>query len=407
MELHLVADTNLFLECLPLHDLPWSDLQADPVIVILTKPVLDELDKHKRSTGRTRDRALKILKFVRDMHGGIRHEVDIQSASPRVILRLVANSGPRPDLTSVLDYSRADDRLVGIAATLASDLAHSPKMAQVVLFTDDTGPAIVAQSHGLGARLIPEHWKRSAPESMEQKEVRELTKELARYRSLEPTIKVRLVEPSPDRGVVTIVRRVASPLNDAQLETIMAALQRKHPLVVAFDPPAASRVTSLTGDLEVTEFSPPTPDQIGEYRDKSYAEWLRQCRSILSALHESYISDETVVRLVWEAENIGSRPAAMVRIEFATTGCIRLARPARDAASKSRPLAELPKSIESRLPSPPKPPPFARKVTRTRRPTDDAERARLLGIGFSKLELDTLKYAGTGGIHETLRHARN
>jgi hypothetical protein len=34
-------------------------LGYDTIVIILTKPVLDEIDKHKRSPGRTRARASK------------------------------------------------------------------------------------------------------------------------------------------------------------------------------------------------------------------------------------------------------------------------------------------------------------------------------------------------------------
>jgi hypothetical protein len=34
MEVHLVADTNLFFECKALEELPWSELGYDPVTTI-------------------------------------------------------------------------------------------------------------------------------------------------------------------------------------------------------------------------------------------------------------------------------------------------------------------------------------------------------------------------------------
>jgi hypothetical protein len=60
MELYLVADTNLFFECKSLDQLPWSELGADPIVILLTKPVPDEIDKHKKGGGRTRERAIAI-----------------------------------------------------------------------------------------------------------------------------------------------------------------------------------------------------------------------------------------------------------------------------------------------------------------------------------------------------------
>jgi hypothetical protein len=67
MEVHLVADTNLFFECKALEELPWSELGYESIVILLTKPVLDEIDKHKKANGRTRKRALEIFKRVRGM----------------------------------------------------------------------------------------------------------------------------------------------------------------------------------------------------------------------------------------------------------------------------------------------------------------------------------------------------
>jgi hypothetical protein len=149
MELHLVADTNLFFEFKPLEQLPWGELGGDPVVILLTKPVLDEIDRHKKGTGRTRDRALDIFNRFRTMLTSGVAEVDIQASAPRVVLRRMTNVLPDPGLKDHLDYDKADERLVGIVSTLSSQAAGS----EVKLFMDDGGPAGIAAglSNGISA----------------------------------------------------------------------------------------------------------------------------------------------------------------------------------------------------------------------------------------------------------------
>jgi hypothetical protein len=113
MEVHLVADTNLFFECKSLEDLPWSELGYDSVVILLTKPVLDEIDKHKKGSGRTRKRALEIFSRVRDMLASSAQEVEIQASSPRVILRRMPSVAPDPAHKDHLDYAKTDERLIG------------------------------------------------------------------------------------------------------------------------------------------------------------------------------------------------------------------------------------------------------------------------------------------------------
>ncbi|WP_286705345.1 MULTISPECIES: hypothetical protein, partial [unclassified Acidiphilium] len=124
MEVHLVADTNLFFECRELESLPWHELGRDPIIILLTKPVLDEIDGHKRSSGRTRTRAIAIFSRVRKMLASSLQDDVIRESSPKVILRRKANVVANPALKEVLDYSKTDEKLIGI--TVPIRLSQTP-----------------------------------------------------------------------------------------------------------------------------------------------------------------------------------------------------------------------------------------------------------------------------------------
>ncbi len=97
MEHLFIADTNLFFETQRLEDLPWADLDVDPTVIGLTKPVQGEIDRHKKGTGRTRKRALETFKRVRTMLQNGETEAVIREANPRVVLRLLTAARPDPD----------------------------------------------------------------------------------------------------------------------------------------------------------------------------------------------------------------------------------------------------------------------------------------------------------------------
>jgi PIN domain len=159
MEVHLVADTNLFFECKALEELAWSELAYDPVVILLTKPVLDEIDKYKKGSGRTRKRALEIFQRVRGMLESSAQEVEIQASSPRVVLRRTPPSvAPDPAHKDHLDYAKTDERLIGIASTLSAQASGY----DVKLFTDDTGPA----STGRSGRALPHDQRKLAEASL-------------------------------------------------------------------------------------------------------------------------------------------------------------------------------------------------------------------------------------------------
>ncbi len=322
MEIHLVADTNLFFECKSLEQLPWNELGFDSIVILLTKPVLDEIDKHKKANGRTRKRALEIFGQVRSMLTASTQETEIRLSAPKVVLRRTANVKPDPGLKEDLDYGKTDEKLIGIAAALSAQAGGYV----VKLFTDDTGPASSADALSVPFLMIPESWRRPPAETDEQKQKREYEKELAAYRSLEPMIVIGRVEEADDENRIQVVRTVATPLTDEEIEGLLDRLRAKHPLVTSFDPPSPQTRTTPTGAVIRTEFSPPPDEDIQRYRDSHYPQWIARCGSILKSLHEG--ADEIEPRLVvrWPIVNNGSRPAQKALVEFKAEGSLLLQR---------------------------------------------------------------------------------
>lgn len=366
MEAHLVADTNLFFECKALEELQWGELGYDPVVILLTKPVLDEIDKHKKANGRTRKRALEIFKRVRGMLTTSTTELVIREASPRVVLRRMANVVPDETLSGALDYGKNDDRLIGILAALSQKASGH----KVMLFTDDTGPAATADGLGLPFAMINVEWRRPAEESTEDKKIRELEKNLATYRSQEPKISIDRCIPADDAGVVTVTRRIAQPLTESEIEEMLDALRLKHPMKTDFSPPADTSSGEAEGKfVAIVRFEPPSTKAIQNYQEVLYPQWLNNCRTVLSKLHIGRDEIEKPVILQWAMTNDGTRPASQVRVQFEAQGPLAIRRlqdrddevdedDASDGQSVSagRPIPTLPQS--------PKPPAFKKVVTR-------------------------------------------
>jgi hypothetical protein len=156
--LHLVADTNLFIEFKALDQLPWEELGRDPIAIVVTKPLLDEIDRHKKGgTGRRRDRALEIFGRVRQMLEDRVTESVIREAGPRVVLRRNRRVRPDESLKDDLDFDKTDERLIGIVSALAAEATDY----EVKLFTDDAGPAGIATELDVPFELINAAWRRT------------------------------------------------------------------------------------------------------------------------------------------------------------------------------------------------------------------------------------------------------
>lgn len=384
MEHIVIADTNLFFECGHLEDLPWAELGVDPVVVALTKPVLAEIDKHKKGGGRTRKRALDVSQRVRAMLGGRGEEI-IRNAGPRVVLRLWSTVRPDPDHELVLDYNQNDDRIVGIVSTIAKDRAF----ASVRFLTDDSVAASTAQSLGLPFILIPEPWKRPPEETTEAKQIRELQRDLATYRAQEPGIALRNAGEAETRAV----RRVPAALGGRVVDRLIETLRAQHPMQDSFDAPESE----MLADGTEVSYEAPDPKAVTKYRTEAYPNWLTKCRSVLESLHDDRVERELPLELMIGLANKGTRPASRMRVSFEVLGDIRLRRASDDggggddgavtAQATPRPFPRLPLPPGATGPEHRKAPRSCTGRTRSCRPARTCGRIadRHAGVGGSCL----------------------
>lgn len=399
MEHVFVADTNLFFECKRLEELPWSDLAADPVVIALTKPVLAEIDKHKKGGGRTRKRAIEISGRIRGMLNTPPPEIVIQEAGPRVVLRLMPIVQPAPELASSLDYSINDDRIVGTVATLSKD----ETFASVSMLTDDSVAASTAQGLGVSFFLIPENWKRPPEETTEAKRIKELEKDISAYRAQEPVISIANV--SGEATATNVVRRVALALESSEIEQLIGKLKERHPLKEDFAAPEAE----IQADGAEIFYEAPDTEAIRTYTSEAYPKWIDTCRSIFVSLHKDRIEHETEVAVKFGVANGGTRPASKMRVSFEAIGNIELRHDAHDPdddedqndADGQSALPPIP-----RLPAPPVAPAVRRIVKRPPTASKGVD-VKMPGNGLRISELEKVSRAVMSGLGPQLAAMRS
>ncbi|QLH71843.1 PIN domain-containing protein [Rhodopseudomonas palustris] len=403
MELHLVPDTNLFFEFRTLEQLPWEELGFDPIVLLLTKPVLDEIDKHKKGSGRTRDRALDIFGRFRSMLTQGVQDASIRTSGPHVVLRRMTSVLPDPAYKDHLDYAKADERLIGIV----SELNKEASGYEVKLFTDDGGPAGMALDLGIPFLMIDQSWRRPPAETTEAKQIRELKKDLEAYRDLEPKIAIRCETADANR-FVKVIGKVAKPLKEEEVAQLIELLLLKHPIRTDFTPPPSVTTVGIR-ETKTVEYSAPTEEEIATYRDVRYPEWIKSCREILTNFHFGRDEDAPPAVLQWTMSNEGSRPASRVRVEFATSGPLALMRGGKNDDVEDEDKGSTVRSSPSpvtRLPSPPQPPAFRETVTCEPLPASNLEivgrvpLSSLRGVDIPKQyqhALDAAKRLATSG----------
>ena len=155
-------DTNIFLHCLPIHEIKWEEIFAGRTVkLVVCLQVIDELDRHKRDS-RLKERAAAALKQIerlaaRDAIARGRVALEIFRCNPRNTSGSSVLLQPSQDaqlLDQVLDYRR-----------------ENPE-EEVVVVSQDYGMRLRCTPLGINSQLLDAMWERPVVEDPSTKELK-------------------------------------------------------------------------------------------------------------------------------------------------------------------------------------------------------------------------------------------
>lgn len=330
--LNFIVDTNLFIQCRPLEELDWSRWKEfDKIHLIITRAVLREIDNLKsRGNDRVGRRARKANSMFRPLVLGDKAHLLIRDSQPKVMLLIDLTCFPDKKLDGQLDYSKADDEIVG---SLHSFSKMHPA-ADVRLLTHDSGPIATALLLSLQPALVPDDWLLPPEPSKAERDLGRLEAEVKRLRKAEPTIWIGCLG-DPNEVVEKLDFECVSyePLTEYELATTMNRLKELFPLITDFGPREAadrqsqSALGHLTGMKE--SYSAASLPDIGDYTKAQYPAWIEHCERIFRCLHVSLNQHESQPSFTFMVDNTGSRPGKDVLIELSALGSIQICPPQR------------------------------------------------------------------------------
>lgn len=182
----IFVDSNVILECLPLKDLPWSDIDpSGPILILLTPTLLREVDSKKRD-GRLSLRAREFNRLIAPIaeHG---QPINIVAGTPSVDIVIARCCRIDWDSYDDLDPSQGDARI--IAEVL--NVQGVPK-EQRRLISQDNYPLFMAQSHGIITHHVSDNWLPQPEQSPQEKEIAKLKRQLKEFEKTEPQLEIKL-----------------------------------------------------------------------------------------------------------------------------------------------------------------------------------------------------------------------
>ena len=163
-------DTNIFLHCQPVREIPWRDvLHADDVVLVATRVVVAELDEQKdTNTKQTlRDRARRAL-----------HDIESWAIPTTIrdgVTAIYYGGTPTIDYGAhELRRDRPDDVLI---ATMLHYQSENPGF-DLALVTNDTGPRLTARHVGIAALDLPDQYRLTGQADPLEEENRRLRADL-------------------------------------------------------------------------------------------------------------------------------------------------------------------------------------------------------------------------------------
>lgn len=188
----IFIDSNVVLECLPLKDLPWSEIDpVGPILILLTPTLLSEVDSKKRD-GRLGVRAREFNRLVAPIaeHG---QPINLVAGTPRVDIVIAKCRHIDWESYDDLDPSQGDARI--IAEVL--NVSGVPEEQRRVV-SQDINPLFMAKRHDLKTHHVSDNWLPRPEPSPQEKEIAKLKGHLREFTKTKPQFDIKLeMQPMP------------------------------------------------------------------------------------------------------------------------------------------------------------------------------------------------------------------
>lgn len=321
--LHLFPDTNLFVQCCPIAEIDWSTWSVfDEIRLIISRPIQRELDRQKgRGNDRLGKRARRVHSTIRKMIVENEDHITFQKTTPWVKLVLDPSCLPDPELAGTLDYNHVDDCLVGCVHAYRK--AHP--CCDIRLLTHDSGPMATAKMLSLPFIAIPDEWLLPHEKSNEERQIGRLNDELSKLKNTEPKFAIHGIDTDGrESDSFEFEQTRHSGLSDLEVTACMDSLTREFPPATYFGPPERPQpqsIGSMGGLLSsMYSFVSASEDDIENYRETAYPQWVEKCENTLRQLANSADIAVGPIVLRFAVQNNGSRPGKDVLVSISAHG---------------------------------------------------------------------------------------
>jgi len=327
-------DTNVFLQCRDLKDLPWQDIaDGHDLQLLIPRPVQEEIDRQKSDGGTRRGkRARKVSAFFRDIILSDSMSIEIGDSNPRIKVAFPDAVSTNSSTIESLDMTRADDRIIDEVCTYRN--THHESL--VYLLTHDTNPMLTCKKLGIPFSVVPDDWLLPPEPDTRDKKISELELKLKKIEQNHPEIEI-ITHDENNAVVASACLKITryTEIEESDISALVLETSKRRPMKTDFDEPKepklpASLAASTIGNHVLGiewYYEKISENEIEKYRSEDYPKWISELQSFYKKLPLTVGFSERHCNLKMLIFNNGTLPAENMVIEFKVVGGLLLVSP--------------------------------------------------------------------------------
>lgn len=310
----LFVDTNLFLQCKSLEELPWYEISDgnDYIVLLISPPVISEIDRLKSDrNSRRAKRARKANSLFREiLHSDEQIKV-VRDTAPHVEITFSPPLKTEIAKPESLDLNCMDDKII------YEVYVYAQSSFEAALLTNDTSPMLKAQRCGLNYFEIPDGWLLSPEPDERDKQISKLELRIKKLESASPQIEMEAQDIN-GRFLESLLIKVITydHLSDQKIKELVEEAGKRSPLVKEFKIPSKH----LSSPISFSLFKPPSEEKIRAYKEEEYPEWLNKIKSFYASFENVLEAPCRQATIFFVLKNSGIIPAENVRVKFRALG---------------------------------------------------------------------------------------
>lgn len=321
---YFFVDTNLFLQCRDVSDLPWNQISSvQHLQLIIPRAVQSEIDRLKGDgNNRRAKRARTTTAYFRKILFSEGEQLLVSNRSQMevsITLSPISPAHPTDEQKNFLDSARADDSILLEIIAYRSLYPDS----DVALLTHDTNPMVTAKKLGIPFQAIPDDWLLTPEPDERDRELRILKSRVDELEKHAPKIEISILEvEGPQPKKLCALMEHYHPLSSSEIQILIEEITRRYPMVQSFES-IERPVSKLNKEFEAKllgmsyKYIPPSAQEIESYKNVAYPNWLKSVKEELIEIPGYLANLRNTFKATLAIANNGNVPAehTIIRIE--------------------------------------------------------------------------------------------